>query len=193
MANPVASTRVQIYTSELEIDPNIYEVENQNNSTINLKMLCAFCRGSGESRNANVKTPCKSCGGTGATARHRVHQTRIAKIFDKNGECIFESNLGKSKTASAASKKEAAVTIDISNLKTQGELWSKTVNFDHTEIKVEAHVLISTDKRSFQVFNTYNGALGKKGKAGKQYQLTDDKAYARKANQLTKLGYVHQV
>ena len=192
MANPVASTRVQIYTSELEIDPNIYEVENQNNSTINLKMLCTFCKGSGESRNGEGKLACKSCGGSGATARHRVHQTRIAKIFDKNGECIFESNLGKSKVTSAASKKEAAVAIDISNLKTQGELWSKTVNFDHTEIKVEAHVLISIDKRSFQVFNTYNGALGKKGKAGKQYQLTDDKAYARKINQLSKLGYVHQ-
>lgn len=38
------STRVQIYTSELTVDPNIYVVENQANSTIYLKMLCEIGR-----------------------------------------------------------------------------------------------------------------------------------------------------
>lgn len=189
MATP---TRVQIYTSELGIDPNIYEVENQINSTVHLKMLCSFCKGNGKARNGTDEVLCKSCGGSGSTAHHRIHQTRIAKVFDKNGELLFESPAGKSKTSTSAAKKEAAVVIDLNNLKSQGELWSKGVKFDHTAIKVEAHVLIATDKRSFQVFNTYNGALGKKGKAGKQYQLTDDKAYERKAGQLAKLGYVRQ-
>jgi len=183
------ATRVQIYTSELTIDPNIYEVENQTNSTIYLKMLCSFCNGTGNNRTVGQ---CKSCGGTGIAARHRIHQTRIAKVFDSHGDILFESSLGRSKSMSASTKKDTATQVDISTLKTQGELWSKMVNFDHSTIKVEAHVLIAQDKRSFQVFNTYNGALGKKGKTGKQYSISDDKAYDRKVTQLKKLGYVHQ-
>lgn len=182
------STRVQIYTSELTVDPNIYVVENQANSTIYLKMLCGSCNGTGENRAALVT--CKSCNGTGITTRHRIHQTRIAKVYDSQGDIIFESSLGRSKTMSTSAKKESAALVDLATLKSQGELWSKAVNFDHSAIKVEAHVLIGTDKRSFQVFNTYNGALGKKGKTGKQYKISDDKAYERKVSQLKKLGYV---
>lgn len=183
------STRVQIYTSELSVDPNIYEVENQTNSTIYLKMLCGFCNGTGSNRTTGT---CKTCIGTGIAARHRIHQTRIAKVFDSHGDVIFESSLGRSKTMATSSKKEAAALVDLNTLKAQGELWSKAVNFDHSAIKVEAHVLIAADKRLFQVFNTYNGALGKKGKTGKQYSISDDKAYDHKVAQLAKLGYVKQ-
>jgi hypothetical protein len=84
---------------------------------------------------------------------------------------------------------KTAESVDFATLKSQGELYSKSVNFDHTEFRVEAHVLIEKDHSAFRVFNSYNGSLGKKGKTGKSYPLADEAAYENKVSQLTKQGY----
>ena len=83
----------------------------------------------------------------------------------------------------------ATPTVDISTIRGDGEMFTKGVGFDHSNISVEANVVIAKDHKSFRVFNTYNGGLGKKGKAGKVYTLADEKAYERKVAQLSKQGY----
>lgn len=180
-------TKVQVYTSELAIDPSIYLVEAQEKSLVIMKIVCSFCQGAGQHRGAE----CKECKGTGTGARHRVHHSRIARIFDTEGNIIYETstNVGKEKQVAQVTPKKTVAPVDFKDLKSQGELWSKGVEFDHAAIKVEAHVLVAPDQRTFQVFNTYNGTLGKKGRAGKNYPLADEKAYERKISQLKKQGY----
>lgn len=60
------------------------------------------------------------------------------------------------------------VDIEFQKLKEVGELWTKSVQFDHPEYEVKAHVLIITtgNARKFN-FNSYNGTWGKKSKEDK--------------------------
>lgn len=180
--NPAA--KVQVYTSEFTIDPNIYVVESQERNIVNLKIICSFCTGTGSYRD----NACKHCKGSGAGTKHRVHQSRIARVFDDGGSIVYESNV-TIKEKPMTQKSQPIDTVNLDTLKEQGELYTKQVSFDHGSISVEANVLVATDHKSFRVFNTYNGTLGKKNKTGKSYTLADDKAYDRKVEQLKKQGY----
>lgn len=167
--------KVQIFAGDASVDPNIYVVEGHQNNVVTIKLPCKQCSGAG----------CTECHMTGIISKHKIHQTRIAKAFNKHDEMIFES----ASCSKNSQIDDTANVLRISDLKGHGELWSKKVKFDHGDIKAEAHVLISNDKDQFQVFNTYNGMFGRRGKAGKTYQLADQKAYERKINQLKKQGY----
>ena len=167
--------KIQIFSADASVDPNIYVVEGQQNNVITIKLPCKQCSGSG----------CSTCNMTGISNRYKIHQTRVAKAYNKYDEVIFES----ASCNKNSQKDDTTNAMKLSDLKGQGELWSKKVKFDHADTKAEAHVLISTDKKQFQVFNTYNGMFGRRGKAGKIYQLADMKAYDRKINQLHKQSY----
>ncbi|MEM3097502.1 MAG: hypothetical protein QXU32_02115 [Nitrososphaerales archaeon] len=172
--NGVPNVKVQIYTSEMCLDETLYCVESYIKDIVVLKPVCDECDGNGS---------CNKCNG-----RIKLHHTRIARIYDDNGNVIFDADGVRKEKQMSTEQKAEAVSID--DLKSQGELWSKDVNFDHASYKVEAHVLIAPDHRSFRVFNTYNGTLGKNGKLGdKTYTLEDDAAYERKIAKLKRQGY----
>jgi hypothetical protein len=168
--------KIQIFAPDATVDPHIYVVEGHHNSIITIKLPCKQCVGTG----------CGTCNMTGVIGRHKIHQTRVAKAYNKYDEIIFES--AQCNKHSCVDDTNGSV-MKLSDLKHQGELWSKKVKFDHGDIKAEAHVLISNDKKQFQVFNTYNGMFGRRGKAGKIYELSDSKSYDRKIAQLQKQGY----
>lgn len=191
--NAAVGQRVQILTSEMAVDPLLYRVSGVDRHLVMLEIVCTACNGSG------VRTieKCSPCDGSGRTGKHRVHHSRVARIFSSDGNTIYDSSPiekeQKMATPKATPKATAAVTtetvVDVKSIRGDGELFTKNVEFDHDSIKVEANVVITKDHRTFRVFNTYNGTLGKKGKAGKVYTLADEKAYERKTSQLTKQGY----
>lgn len=177
------TTRVQIYTSDLTIDPTIYVLNKQERNIVYLNVICESCNGHGGK--------CVQCGGSGIDKlkKHRVNYTRVAKMIDQSDNVIYESNTSIEKEIHMNAATKQVDAVDLKALRTEGEIFSKQVSFDHEGIKVEAHVLIANDKRSFRVFNTYNGTLGRKGKAGKIYELASDTAFDRKIEQLKKQGY----
>jgi hypothetical protein len=192
--NAAIGQRVQITTSEMTLDPNIYRVSALDRHLVMLEIICSACDGTG----LRTIEKCTSCGGTGLTGRHRVHHSRIARIFSSDGETIYDSEPIVEKEIKMATPKATPKTatstptesvVDVKTIRGDGEMFSKSVGFDHDSITVEANVVITKDHRSFRVFNTYNGTLGKKGKTGKVYTLADDKAYDRKVGQLSKQGY----
>jgi hypothetical protein len=124
-----------------------------------------------------------------------VHHSRIARVLDDTYKVIYEvDSLTKEKPVTQEKQAKATTpATNVPDLKTlvgSGEHFTKSVAFDHATVAAQAHVVINTDHKSFIVFNTYNGTLGKKSKGGKQYPIADEKAYTEKVNQLTKQGYV---
>ena len=185
---PTTGQAVQIFNSELTLDSAIYKVVSQDRNILGLKIVCGNCKDK-----PNPMLPCKTCNGTGEVGKRRVHHSRIARVLDDSLNVIYEvDSIAKEKPVTQAKQTKATTetaTIDLKALIGNGEHFVKSVSFDHETVAAQAHVVINADKRSFIVFNTYNGTLGKKGKSGKQYPLADDKAYTEKVNQLTKQGY----
>lgn len=190
---PSTGQAVQIFDSELAVDPTIYKVTSQDRNIIGLKIMCGGCKD-----NANPLFPCKVCNGTGEVGKRRVHHSRIARVLDENLNVIYEvDSISKEKPMvqekqATPSTKATTEAVDLKTLVGNGEHYTKAVSFDHASVAAQAHVVINADKKSFLVFNTYNGSLGKvkPGKTyGKQYPIADDKAYAEKVSQLTKQGY----
>jgi hypothetical protein len=177
--------KVQVYTTDGPLDPNIYKIEGFKQRIIELSDI-----------------------NTGKFAR--VHKSRLAKIvldeelkevqevMDKTCETAEPEAQPKPK-AKPAKKPDK---VNFADMARGGcEVWSKSLNFPDKEgnavegIKAEAHCVIAADKASYKVFNTYNGTLGKKASAKKKnpegvsYALKDDKAVARKVKDLQKKGY----
>jgi hypothetical protein len=191
---PSTGQAVQLFDSELKLDPTIYKVIAQDRNIINLKIVCTSCKD-----NTNQVASCKTCNGTGEVGKRRVHHSRIARVLDDTFKVIYEvDSLTKEKPVTQEKQAAKATTPatnapDLKTLVGSGEHFTKTVSFDHANVAAQAHVVINPDHKSFIVFNTYNGALGKvkPGKTyGKQYPIADEKAYTEKVNQLSKQGYV---
>lgn len=187
---PSTGQAVQLFTSELTLDPTIYKVIAQDRNIINLRIICGNCKDV-----PNSITPCKICSGTGEVGKRRVHHSRIARVLDDSLNVIYEvdSLSSKEKPVTEVKQTKTAPTenaIDLKTLVGNGEHYTKGVEFDHATVAAQAHVVINADHKSFVVFNTYNGNLGKKGKGGKSYPIADDKAYTEKVAQLLKHGYV---
>lgn len=187
---PTTGQAVQLFTSELTLDPAIYKVIAQDRNIISLRIICGNCKDI-----PNLITPCKFCNGSGEVGKRRVHHSRIARVLDSALNVIYEVDSISSKEKPVAEIKQTKATpaenvVDLKTLVGNGEHYTKGVSFDHETVAAQAHVVINTDHKSFVVFNTYNGNLGKKGKGGKQYPIADEKAYTEKVAQLAKQGYV---
>jgi len=186
---PSTGQIVQIFNSELKIDPEYYRVLSQDRNIVSLGILCTQCKGVG---NISSVIVCKSCNGTGTVGKRRVHHSRVARVLKDDLSVLYEVDSFEKEKPVAQTKqtKTAPVeTVSIQSLIGTGEHYTKSVSFDHDGVTAEANVVINADHRSFVTFNTYNGSLGKKGKGGKSYPLADDKAYERKVDQLKKQGY----
>lgn len=190
---PSTGQAVQIFDSEMKLDATIYKVTAQDRNIISLKIVCSACKD-----NTSQMTPCKTCNGSGEVGKRRVHHSRIARVLDDTYKVIYEvDSLTKEKPVTQEKQAKATTpATNVPDLKTlvgSGEHFTKQVAFDHATVAAQAHVVVNPDHKSFIVFNTYNGALGKvkPGKTyGKQYPIADEKAYTEKVNQLTKQGYV---
>jgi len=177
--------KVKIFTSEMKTDPNVYKITGFKQSIIELE---------------NVDTG----------KFHRVHKTRLAKIIvdedleevQKAMDKTAEKQEEKQQKPKAAKPKVKAEKVNFKTMIEGGmEVWSKQVQFTDKErneipgIKAEAHCAITADGKSYRVFNTYNGVLGKKdpGKKknpeGVSYNIADEKALEKKRKDLEKKGY----
>jgi len=176
---------VQIYTAQGDgkVDPFVYTVTGFRQSIVELE---------------NVETG----------KFHRVHKTRIAKILvdDKDLEEV-QKVMDKTAEKPEAKKQpkpkpKKPERVNFKQMAIDGwEVWSKQVKFtdkdqnDIPGIKAEAHCAIAPDQKSYRVFNTYNGVLGKKAKEKKKnpdgvsYQLADEKALEKKRKDLEKKSY----
>lgn len=82
-------------------------------------------------------------------------------------------------------KKGQPIPLDLKELTYDGgELYSKNITgFDHPDIVVISHCLVSADKKTYKCFQTYNGSLGRKsGKSipKKRYDIRErDGGYAQ--------------
>lgn len=189
---PATGQAVQIFDSEMKLDATIYKVVSQDRNIIGLRIICSACKD-----NPNPVLPCKTCNGSGEVGKRRIHHSRIARVLDEKLNVIYEvDSITKEKPVTqekqATKAAPAENVVDLKTLIGNGEHYVKGVAFDHSAVAAQAHVVINADKKSFIVFNTYNGTLGKI-KAGKQYgktyPLADDKAYTEKVAQLAKQGY----
>jgi len=114
----------------------------------------------------------------------RVHKTRIHKLKSTGiGKTNKESTEPKEKDV--AKEKKELEKVDFS--KFEGEHWCKDADFDHPEYKQVTNRIIAEDYKSFITFNTYNGSLGKSGKAGTTYPIKKDPEKYRA--ELTKKGF----
>lgn len=177
--------KIQIFMCDEELDPHTYEVTGKVRAIITL---------------TNIKTG----------APHRVHKSRIAKIIVEGEEMkevqkVMEATKEKKekKAKKAAKPKEKVERVDFKGMLESGcEVWSMAVDFNDKDgqpvpnVKAEAHCVIAADQKSFTVFNTFNGSLGKssskkrdKAPTGVVYALADEKALEKKRKALQKKGY----
>ena len=61
-------------------------------------------------------------------------------------------------------KKGQPVQLDLKEITADGsELYNKNISgFDHPDIMVMSYCLVSSDKKTYKCFQTYNGSLGRK-------------------------------
>ena len=169
--------KIRIFMCDEELDPDIWEVTGKVRAIITLT-------------NVRTKKP------------HRVHKSRIAKIIVE-GDGMKEVQEAKKEKKPKVAKAAKPERVDFKGLLESGcEVWSMGVDFNDKDgqpvpnVKAEAHCVISADLKSFRVFNTFNGSLGKsstkkrdKAPLGVEYALADEKALEKKRKSLQKKGY----
>jgi hypothetical protein len=186
----VPGNRVLILTGEQKKDDLVYKVDS-------IKRSIAFL----------------ICEKTGLPMK--VHRSRIRKVLDikeetMSGTTVDESvetdstrivtraleSEGETKTPKAK-KSQESIPVDFNSLRSEGfEIWTKeNLNFDVDGITVRAHCLIAKEndegeRASYEVFNTYNGSLGKKGTRGQTYHFSEKNTLEKKRKTLDKKGYV---
>jgi hypothetical protein len=175
--------KVQVFTTAGDLDPNIYIVTGLKQRVVEMEHL--------ETK-----------------VFARVHKSRIAKILlDKDLKEVQEvmdktAEKQESKTPKAKKPKAKPERVNFKKMiqEEKCEVWSKGVDFTDGQkpvdgIKVESHCVIAPDLKSYRVFNTYNGTMGKKNPdkkknpLGVSYPLKDDKALEKKRKDLEKKGY----
>ena len=177
--------KIQVIGCDEKPDPEIYEVTGKSRSVLVL---------------INVQTG----------KPHRVHKSRVSKIIQPDDmkevqEVMTEATVEKkaTKPKRAAKPKDKPERVNFREFQEAGsEVWSKLVDFGDKEgkaiegVKAEAHCVIAADKKTYRVFNTFNGSLGKSSKKkrekaplGVEYKLADEKAHEKKQKDLQKKGY----
>lgn len=179
--------QIQIFTCDEKLDPILYEVMGKSRSVLVLEEV-------------ETRKP------------FRVHKSRVAKILQPEGmkevqevmdDVATTEEKKVTKPKRAVKPKEKPERVNFRELQNQGaEVWSKLVDFGDKDgkaiegVKAEAHCVIAADKKTFRVFNTFNGSLGKSSKKkrekaplGVEYNLKDEKAHEKKVKDLQKKGY----
>jgi hypothetical protein len=118
----------------------------------------------------------------------KIHESRIIKestmalkcdkcgneFSSKSGLTLHKKKCGgveKPKQAAKPKKDDTRFDAVAFAKENGGELWTKGVKFDHTNIKVIGHQVIDEKTGYYFSFNTYNGSLGKNGKGITKYPL----------------------
>ena len=186
---PAPGDRVLLTTSEGKEDSLVYELGS-------IKRAIAFI----------------TCESTGKSMK--VHKSRIRKVLEHKEETmngtiteeIAETTTSanivtralesdgetKAKPIRAKKSQEPPPTVDFTTFMDEGfEIWTKEgLKFDVDDIDVRAHCLITPEKDAYEVFNTYNGSLGKKGTRGQTYHFSEKNTIEKKRKALEKKGYV---
>jgi hypothetical protein len=180
---------VQILTSGGKIDPNIYNVEFIKKDLIGLS-----CKETGIQIKVNNQRIYKVLNQKGNEMNDIATVDKIAtKVVGTPGFSITP----KPKIKSAKSQ---PIKIDFDSMAENGfEIWTKSglsLGDDPkvTKINVAAHCIIdpSPEPRGYEVFNSYNGTRGVKGKNGKRYYFSEKMTLEKKRKLLAKKGYVQQ-
>lgn len=179
---------VKIFTSELNEDPNQYIVDD-----IKRSVVCLTCKETGREIKVH-KTRIKNiCGEENEMSDETVTTTLESDTDNLQPETQTET---QDKTRKPSKPKAEPVKVDFDKPPFENkEIWTKSCNFDFDSVQVEAHCVILDD--GYQIFNTYNGALGKKNWAqldestlpGVFYSFTEKMTADKKRENLQKKGY----
>jgi hypothetical protein len=187
---------VQILTSGGEVDPNTYNVKYVKHGLVGLT--------------------CKETGITVKVNNQRIH--RIIKqqenIMNNESTAVIdettietpefaastaETLVQPEKVKKVKTPKAPPAKIDFDSIVENGfEVWTKTgltLGDDPkvSAIQVAAHCVIDpegTEDRGYEVFNSYNGTRGAKGKGGKRYGFSEKMTVEKKRKTLEKKGYI---
>lgn len=184
---PVPGDRVLLTTSEGKEDTLIYELDSIKRAIAYIK-----CEKTGKSMKVHKSRirkvlEHKEENMTGTVTEEIAETTTSANIVTRALESETEA-----KPARAKKSQEPPPAVDFTTLINEGfEIWTKEgLKFDVDDIDVRAHCLIAPDKAAYEVFNTYNGSLGKKGTRGQTYHFSEKNTIEKKRKALEKKGYV---
>lgn len=184
---PVPGDRVLLTTSEGNEDPLVYKLDS-------IKRAIAYIE-------------CEKTGKLMKVHKSRIRKVLIHKEENMSGTTVEETaetsaNIvtraleseeitTTTKPARAKKSQEPPPSVDFGSLTGEGyEIWTKEgLKFDVGDINVSAHCLIAPDKAAYEVFNTYNGSLGKKGTRGQTYHFSEKNTIEKKRKALEKKGY----
>lgn len=199
-ARVTGGEEVRILTSGGEVDPNIYNVKFVKHGLVGLT--------------------CRETGITIKVNNQRIHKIIKEKNMNNDGTAVlnettidtpeFTSNENETQEQTQSENTEKKTSkappekIDFDAMVEAGfEVWTKTglsLGSDPkiSAISVAAHCVIDPESadgdRGYEVFNSYNGTRGAKGKGGKHYLFTEKMTVEKKRKALEKKGYIqHQV
>lgn len=211
-------SRVLIYTSGGKEDPLVYKVDQIKRAIAHL--VCEKTGKSLKVHRTRIREILGQEAGMGRNAAVELDDELIEDVGEETDTTIENADTsdsdgggddeggGATATATASKPpkapkqpkepkapkppKAAPTPVDFSALVAQGhEVWTKeNLSFDVESVKVDAHCVISPDQKSYRVFNTYNGSLGKKGATGTDYEFTESMTLDKKRKSLEKKGYV---
>ena len=197
-ATVIGGEEVRILTSGGDIDPNTYTVQYVKHGLVGLT--------------------CKETSITIKVNNQRIHKilkkdntmnTENTAIIDETITTIDTPEFAAStdgtpiqpKVKKVKTPKAPPEKIDFDAIVNDGfEVWTKTglsLGEDPkvSAIQVAAHCVIDpadheNETRGYEVFNSYNGTRGAKGKGGKRYDLTEKMTVEKKRKTLEKKGYI---
>lgn len=185
--------KVRIRTSGGEIDPNTYRVNFVNRDLVGLT-----CEETGILIKVNNQRICK-------ILKEKKMSEETTTVMDETEAEVENSENNDVETSEKTEKTEKTQPkpIDFDQMVRDGfEVWSKGglhLGDDPkvASIQVAAHCVIDpedTPNRGYEVFNSYNGTRGKKGKGGKRYLFTDKMTLEKKRKTLEKKEYTrHEI
>jgi len=188
---------VQILTSGGVLDPNNYQVESTKKDAIVLL--------------------CKDTGRTIKVHNSRIHKVlKEENQMSETATVTSETTEGVTLEAAAPKvrkTKTPPTPVDFDALVNSGlEVWNKfgmnlgsdakvqgigvgahcvIGTFVNEESRAVAGVEVGASFEGYEIFNTYNGTLGKKGKqSGRRFRFTEKMTREKKIKQLSKKNYV---
>ena len=194
-AKVTGGERVKILTSGGDIDPNTYNVQYAKKGLVGLT-----CKETGITIKVNnqrihkIINQEKMMNNEGNTA---VIDETVIKTNEFDASTEVTSQTAKVKTPKTPRPPPAKINFD-AMVEDGFEVWTKTglsLGDDPkvSSIAVASHCVIDpfgTETRGYEVFNSYNGTRGAKGKGGKRYSFTEKMTIEKKRKTLDKKGYI---